>query len=253
MKNKIEIIPAVMPNNFQDLTEKIDVVADFVQWIQIDVMDKKFVNSLSWPYGDKSHFEKIQEQEEGLPHWQDVNFSIDLMVLNPEEEAPKWVNAGASEIIIHIESLKSGRHFGEKLNSSRRPDEKEDLSQDTTFLKELKESSDIEICLALATETPITALDKYEGFYDSVQFMGIDHIGYQGQEFNENVLDKIRDFRSKNPEMPIGIDGGVNFENIEELVEVGATRIVSGSAIFESVDISSTIREMKNLVGSLGI
>lgn len=223
---KREIIPAIMPKDYEDLEAKLGLVAKVVDWVQIDVMDGKFVKSKSWPYDKYKHFEEIVEQQEGLPHWEDLEFSIDLMVVDPKEEAPKWIEAGAGRVIIHIESLRPG---------------------DEEFLESLKNRA-VEVCLALSTETSLDKLEKFSGLYDSVQFMGIENVGYQGEPFVESVLEKISDFRSKNPDIPIAIDGGVNFDNIQDLLDAGATRIVSGSVIFESGDVRGTIEEMRDLL-----
>lgn len=224
---KKEIIPAVMPDSYEDLTDKISRVSKLVDWVQIDVMDGKFVKSKSWPYDKYKYFEEMVEQEEGLPHWEELNFSIDLMVDDPKKEATKWIEAGASRVIIHIESL--------------RP-------KDEEFLKELKENGTVEVCLALSPKTETSDLDKYKGLYDSVQFMGIQNVGYQGEPFVEEVLDKIKDFHEKNKDIPIGIDGGVSFDNIEDLDSVGVSRFVSGSVLFNSIDMEETLDEMRGML-----
>lgn len=224
---KKEIIPAVMPDSYEDLVDKISRVAKLVGWVQIDVMDGKFVKSKSWPYDKYKNFDDMVEQNQGLPHWEELNFSIDLMVSDPKTEVLKWIEVGASRVIIHIESLRPG---------------------DEEFLKELKENSNIETCLALSPKTDIGELDRYDGLYDSVQFMGIENVGYQGEPFVESVLEKIADFYNKNKDIPIGIDGGVSFDNIEDLVEVGVSRIVSGSVLFNSVDMKEQLDDMRALL-----
>ena len=82
---------------------------------------------------------------------------------------------------------------------------------------------------------------------DFVQFMGIKKIGYQGQEFDTEVLDKISDLRKNFPDTIISVDGGVNFENAQDIVEAGVNRLVSGSAIYESDNIREAITELTNL------
>jgi len=44
----IEIIPAIIPKFFQEIEEKIKLVEPYVDWVQLDVMDGKFVNNLTW-------------------------------------------------------------------------------------------------------------------------------------------------------------------------------------------------------------
>ncbi len=72
-----------------------------------------------------------------------------------------------------------------------------------------------------------------EGVVDFVQCMGIAHIGFQGEPFDEQVLETIQELRQSYPEMDISIDGGVSVENLVDLQEAGANRFVSGSGIFD--------------------
>src|ERR1019366_10613197 len=83
----------------------------------------------------------------------------------------------------------------------------------------------VEIGMGISMHTPNALLDEYlttntEGrtLADFVQFMGIEKIGYQGQHFDPEVLDKIGDLREKFPDAIISVDGGVNFENAHDLV-----------------------------------
>lgn len=228
-EEKIKIIPAVMPEDFADLEAKLNLVHNLSDWVQIDVMDGKLTPSISWPYGDSSHFEKMRKQDEGLPFWQNLNFEIDLMIINPIEEIPKWIDVGVSRVIVHLKTLKES---------------------DIDFIKKLKEDGLVEVSIAIDIGDNLDLLDKIDGFYDSIQFMGIKRIGFQGEEFQKSVLEKIKDIRNKKPEIPISIDGGVNFDNIKDLVTAGVTRIVSGSLIFESGDVKGTVGELRKLVSS---
>jgi pentose-5-phosphate-3-epimerase len=77
--------------------------------------------------------------------------------------------------------------------------------------------------------------------------MGISHIGMQGEEFNEEVLENIKILKEKFSEIIISVDGGVNLTSGEKLKEVGVDRLVSGSAIFSASDIIGKIEEFREL------
>ena len=208
--DKIEIIPAIMPESFNDLNEKYSRVRDFVNTVQIDVMDGEFVPSKDWPYVG-GELEKI-----------DFDFEVDLMVKNPEEVIESWVEAGAKRVIIHIEST-------EKIEEAF-----------------LKIPSDVEVGIALNTTTPNEEIYPLIEKIDFVQFMGIAKIGYQGQEFDERVIEKIKDLREKYSRVIISVDGAVSLETAPRLIEDGANRLAVGSAIFKSKDIDKTIEQLKN-------
>lgn len=221
----IEIIPAVMPKTYDDLVDRIAGFVGVVPLIQLDIMDAKFVPARTWPYPHDNHFDAIVIEEEGMPHWEDIDFEVDLMIENPEAWVEKWVTAGARRIIVHVESM---RDF-EKIRAG-------------------VPRGLIELGLAINTTTPLSILDPYLDHIDFVQCMGIAHIGFQGEPFDERVLEHVRALHALRPEMTISIDGAVNFDTAKSLVEAGATRLVSGSAILKGGDITSAIIDMKNLV-----
>lgn len=226
----IEIVPAIMPSSYQDLVKQIDLFDDFVKWIQIDVMDGSFVSSSSWPYNGKDleDFGKLVNQEKGLPSWDKVNFGVDMMVDNPEDRAIDWISAGVERLVFHIESLHD--------------------QHSPNYIANLKEQNiEIEIALALSNTTENSTLDPFLEYVDCVQFMGIEKIGYQGQEFDSRVLEKIAELREKS-DICIAVDGSVNDETAESLVEVGANRLVIGSALLDSKDIHKKYDDFVQMV-----
>ena len=80
----IDIIPAILPKNYEDLKNKIALVRGIVSVVQIDICDGIFVPSKSWPFTtggfDDDNFFKIINEQEGMPFWEDVDFELDLMV-----------------------------------------------------------------------------------------------------------------------------------------------------------------------------
>ncbi len=226
---KTEIIPAILPVDFDELTDKIGLVKDAVKTIQIDVCDGQFTPQPTWPYRKHDDsFAKIVSQEEGLPGWEKVNFEIDLMANKPEEKVEDWVNAGVTRIILHIES-------------------KGDVGKAIEMLK-----GRVEVGLAVGEETPIEMIQDsrfmiQEGAIQSIQLMGIDHIGFQGQKFDPKVIEKVKEVKKLYPGIPVSIDGGVSLETAKLLIEAGADRLVVGSAIFGSDNFLEAIANFKRL------
>lgn len=222
----IEIIPAVMPKNYDDLADKAGLFAGVVPIIQLDIMDGKFVPDRTWPYfpGD-THFKSIVQEEEGMPEWNNLDFEIDLMVEKPEDQIEKWIMTGAQRIIVHVESM-----------------------TDFMRIRNMVPIGMIELGLAVNTTTELKKIDPYLDRIDFVQCMGIEKIGFQGQPFDERVLEHVRTLRAMSSDIPISIDGAVNVKTASALVKAGATRLVAGSAILKSGDVSLAILELKNLV-----
>lgn len=221
---KIEIIPAILPRDFAELEDKASLVQGSVKTVQIDVCDGQFVPNASWPY--KKHddsFEKLLAEEAGFPFWENLNYEIDLMVNRAEEVVEEWVRTGATRVIIHVEM-------------------RGDLDLAISKIKD-----QVEIGLAINVETPIDVLEKYIEQIDFVQCMGIDNIGFQGQSFDQKVIDKIKLLRSKYPELIISVDGGVSLESAPILIEAGADRLVAGSAIFNAENSFDAVEAFKRL------
>ncbi len=229
MSKRPEIIPAILPKDFAEVREKIDLIKDFVKTVQIDVCDGQFTPQPSWPYRKHDDsFEKIIKEEDGLPGWEKLNFEIDLMANKPEEKIEQWVQAGATRIILHIEA-------------------RGDVG---AAIKALRDR--VEVGLALNTDTPISEIGNpklgiTEGSVQFIQLMGIDHIGFQGQEFDAKVIEKIREIKKMCPGYPVSIDGGVSLETAPKLIAAGADRLVVGSAIFESDNYVDAVTNFKKL------
>ena len=105
----------------------------------------------------------------------------------------------------------------------------------------------IQIGLAINTTTPIEQIFPLVNDIDFVQCMGIEKIGFQGQDFDERVLSQIKALKEKFPDLIISVDGGVNFKTAPELIQAGVSRLIAGSLILKSQDIRETISELENL------
>ena len=94
-----EIIPAIIPKNFEDLEEKMSNVFKLVPLVQIDVLDGSLSQARAWPYQSPSRrdtfFDSIIKEEQGFPFWQDLEFEAHLMVREPDRIIADWINAGA--------------------------------------------------------------------------------------------------------------------------------------------------------------
>lgn len=216
----MEIIPAIIPKSFEDLREKISSVKGLVPWVQIDITDGVFVPSKSWPFNDVLWESGIRME---VPFCKECNIEFDLMIMNPENSIKEWLDLGAKRIILHAES-------SDKLER---------------VINDIKDKVSVGLAFNIGT-----SFDLYENLLDQVDFvqlMGIEKIGFQGEPFSEKVFAKIKELKTRRPDMTITIDGGVNLENATRLKEAGVKRVTSGSVILESDNIKETINKFKNL------
>lgn len=226
-----EIIPSVLVKDFGELNEKLAKFVNIAKVVQIDICDGVFVPSVTWPLGsvNQASVERILDEEEGLPFWNDLDFEFDLMVLNAHKQFDFFMKLGAKRIIFHLEA-ETEDSFKEFLES-----------MDPYF------KDNIEIGISINTTTDIEKLEPFINYIDFVQCMGIARVGFQGEPFDERVLKQIKDLRLKYPELKISVDGSVNENTAEALLEAGANRLAIGSALLQSHDIREKIKEFERL------
>ncbi|MEX2029002.1 MAG: hypothetical protein WD963_00780 [Candidatus Paceibacterota bacterium] len=229
----IEVIPAILPKNYEDLKNNIALVRGIAKTVQVDLCDGIFVPPQTWPFlasGLDEHFSRILNEQEGMPFWEDIDFELDLMVSDALENFDIYTKLGPKRIIFHVEAVGDFENF------------KNFLEGIDIYIRDA-----IEIGIALKPSMPTENIFPLIQYIDFVQFMGNDKIGYHGVELDEKVYEKIKTLRKKFSDLPIGVDIGVNAETAPLLVEAGATKLVAGSAIFDSNDIISTIEEFQRL------
>jgi ribulose-phosphate 3-epimerase len=237
-----EVVPAILPKNYEDLKNKISLVRGVVPIVQVDLCDGVFVPSLTWPFHSPSdtdgvknaeldsHFVNILTEREGMPFWEDVDFELDLMVHDAVENFDIYTKLGPKRILFHLEAVGDIDEF------------KQFLEGIDNYVRD-----SIQIGVALNPSTPLEQLYKIANDIDCVQIMGNDKIGYQGVELDPIVYEKVKTVREKYFDMPISVDIGVNMDTAPLLLDAGVTRIVAGSAIFNTDDIIGRIEYFRNL------
>ncbi|MCK5285845.1 MAG: hypothetical protein KAJ58_01310 [Candidatus Pacebacteria bacterium] len=215
---KIQIIPAILAKNSEDLEDKLSLLKEAYQildsrekmMVQIDICNDNFFENI-----DFSVIEKYADI---------FNFELDLMNINIveiTERLNELSHSAFDRIIFHYEDWQENFEIVIPLNE-------EGISSRFSF----------EIGLALIPNTPIEKLNPYLENLDFIQFMGIDSVGVQGGSFNPAVIEKIKEFRKQNTEMVISVDGGVNLENAQDLIGAGINRFAAGLAIFGENNLS---------------
>lgn len=243
------VVPAVLPSSHKDLGERLSLFASlpFVNRVQIDIVDGKFAAPASWPYFAKAtqgtpYSELKQMVADGyiLPYLDHFEYEIDLMCLDAERVAEDWLSIGATRLIFHAESVTDLPRFFRIVRSR--------YGAGTGFAPGL-----ISFGLALNIESDLALIEQCISEIAFVQFMGIARIGRQGEPFDNRVLEKIRILHSRHPELPIQIDGGVSLANAKQLIKLGATNLVVGSALLHSSNPYKMIAEFDAFQSPYGV
>ena len=226
-----EVIPALLVEDYNELKEQLSRIVNVASIVQIDVCDGKFVGTTTWPMrGSDPYVEAILDEREGLPYWNSLDFEFDLMIINAHEQFEFFVRLGAKRIVFHLEA-------------------ETDQTKFTEFLEgiDMYTRENISIGVAINNTTSIDKLKPVISNVDFIQCMGIEHIGKQGEPFDERVLSQIKELRKIYPELIISVDGSVNEKTAPLLVKAGANRLVVGSALMTSIDVRETIKELESL------
>ncbi|EEC57758.1 ribulose-phosphate 3-epimerase [[Bacteroides] pectinophilus] len=197
------LAPSILSADFNVLGEQIQTVAKAgAQYIHVDVMDGIFVPSIS--YG-MPVIKSVRKSTDAV-------FDVHLMITEPVRYIRDFVDSGADIITVHVEACK-------------------DIDETIRDIK----ACGVKAAVAINPETPVDKIMPYLDDIDMALVMSV-HPGFGGQKFIPDVLDKVRIIRSyyrdNNMDKDIEIDGGINFDNLPEVLEAGANVIVAGSSVY---------------------
>ncbi|MDO8593520.1 MAG: hypothetical protein Q7R59_01315 [bacterium] len=243
------VVPAVLPSSREDLEKKLALLSRIpsVSRVQIDVVDGRFASPASWPYFAKAtqgtpypELEAMVQKGEMLPHLDRLAYEVDLMCLDAERMAEAWLALGATRLTFHAESTTD---ICRLLASARRR-----YGAGDGFVSGLISFG---VAINLASDLALIEPCLYEVEY--VQFMGIARIGSQGQPFDRGVVEKVRVFHARHPELPIQVDGGISLPSARELVALGVSDLVVGSDILKAHDPSAEFAKLESLESPYGV
>jgi len=108
----------------------------------------------------------------------------------------------------------------------------------------------VTVGVAINVTSELALIEPSLGDVEYVQFMGIAHIGRQGQPFDSRVLEKIRVFHRRHPHIRMQVDGGVSFDSAKTLIALGVSNLVIGSGIVRAGDPAAAVAAFDALENS---
>lgn len=203
--------PSILAADFGMLADQIKRAEKAgAKWLHIDVMDGHFVPNISF----------AMPVIKSIRKYTDMFFDVHLMITPPEKYIDDFINAGADGVTFHIEATEN-------------PDK----------CIELIRNRGKKVGISINPNTPVSAIEKYLDKVDMVLVMSVEP-GYGGQKYIESVNEKISYVREKmGADFDIEVDGGINANNIDMVLNAGANIIVAGTAVFND-DIEGSVKEL---------
>lgn len=210
-----EIAPSILSADFTRLAEAIDAVkSGGARMLHVDVMDGHFVPNITIGLPVVRSIRKAT----------DLTIDTHLMIAEPGRWAVEFVKAGANMASVHVEA---DPHLQRTLTAIRNAGAKAGI--------------------AINPGTPLDAIWECLPYADFVLLMSVNP-GFGGQKFVPTMLDKVRRLRrmidERELDVRIEIDGGIDENNISDIVEAGAEMIVAGTAVFGAGDPAKAVRSL---------
>ena len=207
---EIRIAPSILAWDLGDLEGAVRIsVAGGADQVHLDVIDGHFAPNITFGPGTVRALRPLC----------DLKFDTHLMIENPRLYAAKFLDAGSDLLTFHAEVL-NGESFDE--------------------LCSIVKGRGKEVGLALKPQTPMPPwaaerLDKVS----TLVVMTVNP-GFSGQTMDMSVMPKLSEVsslvRSKGLRTDIEVDGGVEPDNVQDVVRRGGNVLVAGVGIFAKKD-----------------
>ena len=218
MASNIIVAPSILAADFSRLADEVrGVERAGADWIHCDIMDGHFVDNIS--FGPM--VVGVIRKQTKLP------LDVHLMIEQPHHFLPRFLEAGADSITVHVES--EARH---------------DVQ---ATLRQIRQAR----CRAGLTLNPATSIESVEPFLEEIDLLLIMtvHPGFGGQPFRADMMEKVKSAaswkQSRRKNFYIEVDGGINPETARLSIENGANVLVAGTSIFHNKDYRSAIRALR--------
>ena len=207
MTPAVRVSASLLAADFSQLADHVKLIEDSgCDEIHFDVMDGHFVPNISF---GAVVLESIRSLTE-LP------VDIHMMVTEPGRFAQQFADAGANIFTVHAEACSDlAATIGDAAEAGMRPG------------------------ISINPSTEASTVARYTSTVDRFLIMSVEP-GFGGQSLMPEVLPKIEELKSAarrtGRTLDIGVDGGVKVDNATQVIEAGATTLISGTGLFNYAD-----------------
>ena len=210
--------PSILSADFTVLGDELKAIDEAgSEYIHIDVMDGIFVPSISYGMPVIKSIRKATKKV----------FDVHLMITEPERYINEFVESGADIITFHVEATK-----------------------DPGKVIDMIHEKGLKAGISVKPKTPLEAIEPYLEKIDMLLIMSVEP-GFGGQAYIEGSTEKIRAARemvkAHGLNTDIQVDGGINLQNLPEVLEAGANIIVAGSSVFKG-DVAGNVKAFLDIM-----
>lgn len=214
----IIVAPSILSADFANIQRDTEMINQSqAHWFHVDIMDGVFVPNISFGFPVVKAVKKHAQKP----------LDVHLMITDPDRYLSEFKQAGADILTVHLEACTH-------------------LHRTISAIKELGMKAGV----ALNPHTPVNLLQDIIADIDLVCLMSVNP-GFGGQKFIENTYSKISALKEligqKQSRALIEIDGGVNQDNAQKLIQAGANVLVAGNFVFSSSNPLQTIASLAQL------
>jgi ribulose-phosphate 3-epimerase len=211
----IELAPSILSADFAHLADQVTRAAEGgAAVVHVDVMDGHFVPNLTIGPPVVKSLRKVTQ----LP------LDCHLMIENPDDYIPAFVEAGANWISVHQEECV---HLNRTLQHIR--------------------DHGARAGVVLNPATPVETLSEVLDMVDYVLVMSVNP-GFGGQKFIPGALHKLRKLAEIREQRRLNyrleVDGGVALDTVAQVVRAGAEILVAGNAVFGKGDPKTNAQQL---------
>ena len=212
----LRIAPSLLSADLAHLATEVHSLAALgADWLHIDVMDGRFVPSLTFGAPLVAAIRRVSP----LP------IDVHLMVHEPEALLPAFAAAGATLVTVHLEAV---THVHRALSQLRQ--------------------LGLQVGVSLNPGTPLSALEPILHLVDVVLLMAVNP-GQAGQVFLPQALGRLAGLvqarRDRRLAFLIEVDGGITVSTAAACAAAGADILVVGTALFAAADRGAAIAALR--------
>lgn len=212
----MDISLSILTIDYNKIYEELKPFERELHYLHLDVMDGQFVPNISF---GPALIESLHKKN-------DFFFDTHLMILNPQQYFPQFIQAGSDCITFHLEATDNPMALIEQLHHNH-----------------------VKAGISIKPHTDVSLLAPLLPYVDLVLIMSVEP-GFGGQSFMPSAIEKLKYLKEQKQTHDysywISVDGGINDQTLP-LVKPYVDLAVSGSYILNAPNPLENLKKLKNI------